>query len=276
MPAVLTAWMLSLQPVAAADAGVNEIRRQAVAFEHGRDGIGQDYRRASELYCQAALQGDAEAAYALGFMYFNGRGLRRDAGLAMHWFARAADAGDRQAANMLKTFRDVQPVADVGCKSETPVFAPAVTVNPQQQRVAAWVNRIAPGYGIDPQLVMAVIKAESAFNAGALSARHAQGLMQLIPETAERFGVKDVWNPQQNLNGGIAYLHWLLRHFQGRVDLAVAAYNAGEAAVERYRGIPPFAETRNYVKQIQSAYPSVQHPIPPEQVRPVSMPEDEV
>jgi soluble lytic murein transglycosylase-like protein len=87
--------------------------------------------------------------------------------------------------------------------------------------------------------------------------------MQLIPETALRFGVKDSWNPIQNIQGGTAYLHWLLRHFDGKVDWVLAAYNAGEGAVERYKGIPPFQETQNYVKQIQSKYTRPLHPIPP-------------
>jgi soluble lytic murein transglycosylase-like protein len=88
--------------------------------------------------------------------------------------------------------------------------------------------------------------------------------MQLIPETAERFGVKDSWDPVQNIKGGTAYLHWLLRHFEGKVDLVLAAYNAGEGAVERYHGIPPYRETQNYVKQILANYSKTFHPVPNE------------
>lgn len=87
--------------------------------------------------------------------------------------------------------------------------------------------------------------------------------MQLIPETAERFGVKDSWNPEQNIQGGTAYLRWLLQHFEGKVDWVLAAYNAGEKTVERYQGVPPYQETLNYVKQILTWYPKPQHPIPP-------------
>jgi hypothetical protein len=84
----------------------------------------------------------------------------------------------------------------------------------------------------------------------ARSHKNAQGLMQLIPATARRFGVKDVWDPEQNLRGGMSYLRWLLDHFEGDVKLALAGYNAGEEAVRRYRGIPPYAETRAYVERI--------------------------
>ena len=92
--------------------------------------------------------------------------------------------------------------------------------------------------------------AESNFNAGAVSAKNAQGLMQLIPDTARRFGVKNLLDPVQNIRGGMAYLRWLLAYYEGDVSLALAAYNAGEGAVDRYLGVPPFAETRNYVLKI--------------------------
>jgi len=98
-------------------------------------------------------------------------------------------------------------------------------------------------------------------------------LMQLIPETAERFGVKDSWNPIQNIHGGAAYLHWLLRHFDGKVDLVLAAYNAGEQTVDRYKGIPPYLETQNYVKLIQTWYPNTTHPVPPKALEKIVRPE---
>ena len=110
---------------------------------------------------------------------------------------------------------------------------------------------------------MAVIGAESAYNPGALSPKNAQGLMQLIPATAQRFGVKDPWNPVENIKGGVAYLSWLLRHFSGKVEWVLAAYNAGEAAVDRHQGVPPYQDTQAYVKKILSHYPKTTHPIPP-------------
>jgi soluble lytic murein transglycosylase-like protein len=105
-------------------------------------------------------------------------------------------------------------------------------------------------YGLNADLVMAIVQVESNFDPNALSPKNAQGLMQLIPETAQRFGVKDVWDPEQNLRGGMAYLRWLLEHFEGDVTLALAGYNAGEGVVQRYQGVPPFGETREYVRRV--------------------------
>ena len=87
-----------------------------------------------------------------------------------------------------------------------------------------------------------------------------QGLMQLIPSTAARFGVRDVTHPVQNLHGGMAYLRWLLAFFRGELPLALAGYNAGEGAVEKYRGIPPYPETQTYVRKVMRAYGSSKHP----------------
>jgi soluble lytic murein transglycosylase-like protein len=245
---------------------VEKIRLNAINYEHGRDGVKQDTQKAFSLYCQAALKGDAESAYNLGFMYFNGRGISRDHALAARWFKQAANSGDSQARNILVRLEGIGAKEDINCKPAEPNFKPVYETSPNKRKVASLVNQIAPAYGIDPQLVMAVIQAESDFNPNALSEKNAQGLMQLIPETAERFGVKDSLNPFQNINGGTAYLHWLLRHFKGKVELVLAAYNAGEGAVERYQGVPPFEETKNYVKTILSWYPKIFHPIPPETV----------
>jgi soluble lytic murein transglycosylase-like protein len=112
------------------------------------------------------------------------------------------------------------------------------------------VQLAAPEYRLDPGLVLAVMAAESNFDPAALSPKNAQGLMQLIPETARRFGVRNLQDPVQNIRGGMAYLRWLMAYFEGDVALALAAYNAGPGAVERYLGVPPFAETRNYVLKI--------------------------
>ena len=119
-----------------------------------------------------------------------------------------------------------------------------------RKKITGLVHKLAPKYSLDPNLVLAVIETESNFNPKALSPKKAQGLMQLIPDTAQRFGVTDPWNPEQNLHGGMAYLRWLLDHFDGDVKLALAGYNAGEKAVERHGGIPPYAETQSYVTRI--------------------------
>lgn len=103
---------------------------------------------------------------------------------------------------------------------------------------------------LDPSWLRAVVHAESAFDANALSTKGAQGLMQLMPSTADRFGVRDAFVPADNIRAGAAYLAWLLQRYSGDTGLATAAYNAGENAVDRYHGVPPFAETRRYVRRV--------------------------
>jgi soluble lytic murein transglycosylase-like protein len=120
--------------------------------------------------------------------------------------------------------------------------------------LAVAIYEIAPEYGLDPALVFEVVRAESNFNPRARSHKGALGLMQLIPATARRFGVKDPFEPRQNLHGGMAYLRWLLQRFDGDLRLSLAGYNAGERAVERYGDVPPYAETREYVRRILSRY----------------------
>jgi hypothetical protein len=112
------------------------------------------------------------------------------------------------------------------------------------------IRRASAAQGVDEALVRAVIHAESAFNFNALSNKGAQGLMQLMPDTAARFGVVDPFSAEQNIAGGTAYLAWLLKRFNGDVSLAVAGYNAGEGAVDRFGGVPPYAETQVFVERV--------------------------
>jgi soluble lytic murein transglycosylase-like protein len=117
--------------------------------------------------------------------------------------------------------------------------------------------RVASGrYNVDADLVRAVIKAESDFNAGARSQKGAMGLMQLMPETARLHNVSDAYDPNANVEGGVRHLRMLLDRYDGDLELSLAAYNAGSAAVEKHRGIPPFSETRDYVRRVLRLYDS--------------------
>ncbi|PIE82263.1 MAG: hypothetical protein CSA10_00960 [Cardiobacteriales bacterium] len=125
----------------------------------------------------------------------------------------------------------------------------------RQRGLAAQINEIATNIGVDPFLVHAVISAESAYKSRAISHAGAQGLMQLMPATASRFGVTDPFNTGQNIRGGTTYLKWLLQEFNGNLELAIAGYNAGEGNVRKYGyKIPPFIETRAYVPKVLEYY----------------------
>lgn len=121
-------------------------------------------------------------------------------------------------------------------------------------QVRGLATPIARAFGVDPDLVMSVVEIESSRNMKAKSSKGAMGLMQLMPATAERFGVDNPWNPRENIKGGVLYLRYLLSYFEGNVDYVLAAYNAGENAVDRHKGIPPYKETRNYVRKIRKIY----------------------
>lgn len=115
---------------------------------------------------------------------------------------------------------------------------------------SAEIAAAAAQWGVEEAIVRAIIHAESAYNPTALSRAGAQGLMQLMPATARRFGVSNSFDATQNIQGGVQYLSWLLKRFNGNLTLAAAGYNAGEGAVDRYQGVPPYAETQRYVQRV--------------------------
>ncbi|HXK61558.1 MAG TPA: lytic transglycosylase domain-containing protein [Acidobacteriota bacterium] len=124
----------------------------------------------------------------------------------------------------------------------------------REQLYLPLIEEAAARYSISPDLVKAIIKVESNFDPNAVSVKGCKGLMQLHSDTAKRFGVKDVFDPGQNIEGGVKYMRFLLDYFQNDLSLALAGYNAGENAVVRYKGIPPYKETQDYVKKVTALY----------------------
>ena len=262
-------------------ARVERWRVEGKAFEYG-EGVPRDAVHAAELYCRAARHGDAEAQYSLAWMLTNSRGIARNEAEAAHLFAAAAEQGYEQAKNILARMGPPQgppppclraPEEDRGTaqaavdagRAAAPPATPGKRPPPPPPRNAPealvrFVQLVAPEYKLEPHVVLAFIATESNFDTGAVSPKNAQGLMQLIPDTAARFGVRNTLDPVQNIRGGMAYLRWLLAYYEGDLVLAAAAYNAGEGAVDRYRGVPPYAETRQYVwKIVQGAGGQVTH-----------------
>ncbi len=155
----------------------------------------------------------------------------------------------------------------------SPALAPAATVENYIERIPAdipvsgdcdldWIiYRTGERTGVDPRFIHAVIKQESRYKNEARSHAGAQGLMQLMPDTAKRFGNKNPYDAASNIEAGTKYLKWLLKRFNGDVKLALAGYNAGEGAVDKYKGIPPYNETQNYVKKIVGNYGKTHHPV---------------
>lgn len=128
------------------------------------------------------------------------------------------------------------------------------TSGASKAQILSMVSKVSEKYGVDDKLVKALIKQESGFNPDATSKAGAMGLMQLMPATAKHLGVKDAYNPLQNVEGGVKYLKSMLDKYNGNIILALAAYNAGPGAVDKYSGVPPYQETKNYVKNILANY----------------------
>lgn len=244
------------------DAELKELREQGRALEHG-EGVAKNPARAAELYCDGAKAGDLEAAYSLGWMYANGRGVPRDDSLAAFFFEFAVkkDHGpSRQMLRFISTPAAAMPKCMLPDEEPLPPESMLDMSNEKVRKMVQLIHKLAPEYGVKPLLALAIARTESNFNPGAVSEKNAQGLMQLIPETSVRFNVRKPFDPEQNIRGGLAYLRWLLAYFQGDVALVAAAYNSGEGTVNRYRGIPPYPETRDYVKQILNFFRRDAHP----------------
>ena len=236
-----------------------------------------DYWQAAVIYCEASRLGSTEAQYRLGMLYAFGKGVPENRAFAASLFSMASHQGHRKAFDMLETINFTSQQLPACVTSETlpdkrppPVFEPAEHPAPIDLYLESlpsnksWIidlaSKISDWYDIDPKFVLSIITVESNFETKARSPKSAMGLMQLIPATAERFNVKNAFDASQNIKGGIRYLRWLFSYYRGDIELVTAAYNAGEKAVDRYLGVPPYPETREYVKRLKKLYRKSTHP----------------
>ncbi len=268
---ILCGFLLSLSAQAFYENPITKITQQAkqgdvvaqlelaTAYEHG-EGISKNPEQAVKWYCKAAVKGSTKAQRNLAWMFLNARGIEKDEALAVRWFKAASKSGDNYSTQMLSRLdENLQTKKSVCVVLPTPYWE-TKNCSKSCKKVVKIVNDIAPGYNIEPRLILALIKQESNFKIKARSHKGAIGLMQLMPATAKRFRVKNIWDSKQNIKGGILYVSWLLKQYQGDVALTLAGYNAGENAVARYKGIPPYKETQNYVKRIMKVYGKSHHP----------------
>ena len=242
----------------------------------GQNGV-RSYADAAEQFCRDARDhNDANAQFALGWMYENGKGVAKNENIAVIFYSMAAKQFHQSARESLSASSGNPNIAklpecmskpstmlgstDSKTAGDTSLAQVESTPFYVKGSVYKLVSKIAPRFNIDTDLAMAFIAVESGFNPNATSNKNAQGLMQLIPATAARFNVKNAYDPEQNIKGGLAYLQWLLTYFEGDVRLVAAAYNSGENTVEKYKGVPPYPETRKYVKKIASLYKKSYHP----------------
>ena len=233
--------------------------RQGQAAQHNGN-----LQKAIALYCVAASTGNPEGYFRIGRLLATGPASVRSAKMANSYLAMAMRLGNQQASRYYNPRVGNAPMGDqcgVGMRGgqgsyfalpNTPfnVEAYLARQSPGKQKLATMLRHAAKRHQVDVRLVLAIAIAESNLESRAVSAKNAQGVMQLIPETQQRFGVTQPFDPAQNIKGGVSYLKWLDRRFDGDWVLISAAYNAGEKAVERYGGIPPYDETREYVKRV--------------------------
>lgn len=253
----------------------------SLAFHTPNDLGISSYQQAYDYYCNLAkTQDDANAQFAMGWLFSMGKGVAVNHDIAAYFFRQADKKGHQDAALWLqKSPGNPELATPPGCMTSAnlataadtePVRASTPIASMQPDRttntiefpkgpIFRLVQKHAPQYEIEVGFAMAVIAVESGFDPNAVSAKNAQGLMQLLPQTQARFNVKDPFNPEQNIKGGLSYLRWLLDYFEGDVELVLAAYNAGEHMVLKYRGVPPFPETQQYIQRVSKYYKHKHH-----------------
>jgi soluble lytic murein transglycosylase-like protein len=247
-----------------------KLLKEAVKLAHHARGS-HDLWQAAVRYCDAARLGSTEAQYQLGMLYAFGAGVPKQRNYAAALFSMAGQQGHYEAQNMLESIRlksstlpgcinsaTLQPEKSVIFSSVAGYDIDIATRLSRLPKSKAWivdmVKTMSSWYEIDPHFALSIISVESNFEPGARSPKNAMGLMQIIPATAERFNVGDAFNASQNIKGGLKYLQWLLNRYNGDVALVAAGYNAGEGAVDRYHGVPPYPETEQYVAHVLRLY----------------------
>ena len=240
---------------------------QGLAAERGI-GIRENPGLAIELYCDAGAMGSSEGFFRIGRLLSEGSPRLRNPRLANAYLALAARLGHRQASMLHNPLVENARIDEICNKLDAqfgqPVFdleGYIAGLTPAKRNLAALIRKKAPQYGVDARMALGIALAESNLDASAVSPRNAQGVMQLIPDTQERFGVLKPFDPEQNIKGGLAYLKWLQNRFSGNLTLVAAAYNAGEGSIDRYGGVPPFPETQQYVRRVLNFSGMVQLPL---------------
>lgn len=237
---------------------IRALLAQAWASESGQ-GVYRNPLVASALYGQAGKLGSAEGFFRAGKIQLALSPSAAQRNFAACLFAAASQLGHHEARLELDRLHDIMPLETHGCAEDTGTILQMAHFDLDRyvsglplprRRIVGLIRELAPLFGIDPRLALAVATVESNLDPWAVSPKRAMGVMQLIPETAERFNVKKPFDAEQNIRGGLAYLRWLQRYYRGDTVRVVAAYNAGERAVDRYGGVPPYLETVLYVSRV--------------------------